>query len=123
MPPIIDYREALNDLARDAFQTAASKGFHNDDHPAEIDIPRKLALIHSEASEALDTLREPYDDDDLDPISGMTPMQEDDFTTEIADIIIRCLDLCASYELDIGDAVLNKMAKNQGRIFKHGKNF
>jgi NTP pyrophosphatase (non-canonical NTP hydrolase) len=122
--PIVNYAAALNELAAEISDTAEGKGFW--DYEAIGDdglIPTKLALVHSEVSEALAVHRNDYDDDDLDATTGMTPMQEDDFAEEVADIIIRCLDLVGYYGLDIGNIVLDKMEKNRGRPYRHGKRY
>jgi NTP pyrophosphatase (non-canonical NTP hydrolase) len=122
--PIVNYAAALNELAAEISDTAEGKGFW--DYEAIGDdglIPTKLALVHSEVSEALAVHRNDYDDDDLDATTGMTPMQEDDFAEEVADIIIRCLDVVGYYGLDIGNIVLDKMETNRGRPYRHGKRY
>lgn len=43
------------------------------------------------------------------------------FTEELADIIIRTLDLSGGLGIDIQLAVYNKMLANFDRPFKHGK--
>jgi NTP pyrophosphatase (non-canonical NTP hydrolase) len=40
--------------------------------------------------------------------------------SEIADIIIRCLDFSGEHGIDIESAVLEKMAFNKSRPFRHG---
>lgn len=67
-----------------------------------------LALLHSEISEALESLRE----DD-----------HENFAEELADIIIRAGDLAGTSEVDLQEEVAMKMAENKGRDYKHGKNF
>ena len=71
----------------------------------------------SELAERLETLRKnPTKQDEHCP----------DFLNleiECADLIIRCLDFCGRRNLRIGEAVVAKMKYNEGREFKHGKNF
>lgn len=43
--------------------------------------------------------------------------------SEMADIVIRVMDFCEAWGIDLGDAVLEKMAYNRTRPFKHGKQF
>lgn len=71
----------------------------------ETKVPSVIALIHSEASEALEAFRK----DDLE-----------NFSEELADIVIRVLDCAAGLEIDIDDAVAKKLEKNRGRGYRHG---
>lgn len=122
--PIVNYAAALNELANEIGDTAEGKGFWDYDTIGDDGlIPTKLALVHSEVSEALAVHRDDYDDDDPDVHTRMTPMQEESFTEELADILIRVLDLAGYYDLDIGNSVLDKMEKNRGRPYRHGKRY
>jgi len=67
-------------------------------------VPAALCLIHSELSEALECYR------DNKPIGE-----------ELADTLIRTLDLAAKLDIDIGTEIENKMKKNKSRPFKHGR--
>jgi NTP pyrophosphatase (non-canonical NTP hydrolase) len=40
--------------------------------------------------------------------------------TELADIIIRVLDICANWGIDISAAIADKMAYNETRPYRHG---
>lgn len=66
---------------------------------------RLLALIHSEVSEAVEEVR----------VGDRVK-----FTEELADVIIRTLDLSVGLGLDIGSAVVQKIEKNQKRGQRHG---
>ncbi len=68
-------------------------------------VPAIIALIHSEASEALEDFRE---------------ANLDHFGEECADIIIRVLDLTAGLEIDIEKEIMTKLEKNKHRGYKHG---
>lgn len=119
------YGDALNELAKDIYEVADSKGFWDEPFTDDniLTVPAKLALVHGEADEALEVHREAYNDGEEDPISHLTPMQEDDLTEELADIVIRVLDLAGSYDLDIGNTLVAKVEKNRGRPHKHGKRY
>jgi NTP pyrophosphatase (non-canonical NTP hydrolase) len=64
----------------------------------------RLALIHSEVSEAMEGDRKNLQDDKL-PHRAMREV-------ELADAIIRIFDLAGAYGMDIGGALVEKMAFN-----------
>lgn len=76
---------------------------------------QKLALVTTETSEHVEAIRKP---DVPSALEGYTAEEE-----ECADQIIRLLDFAAQYKLRIGAAIIAKMAKNEGRPYKHGKEF
>lgn len=115
--------DTLDDLAEAIYDNSENKGFWEEDADHLLEIPRKLALVVSEVVEALDVHRDSYDDSTPDAVIGMTPMQEDDFTEELADIIIRTLDIAGAYGLDLGNAVVAKIEKNLSRPPKHNKRY
>ncbi len=121
--PLIDYGQALDDLAREAAEITEAKGFLDNDFDELSQVFVKAALIGTEVSELLAVHRDAYDDDEEDPISRMTPAQEDDFVEELADIFIRGFDLAGYLELPLGAAVIAKMQKNRSRPKKHGKRY
>lgn len=105
----------LNDLARQCHEMAVSKGWYD----TERSFPELIALMHSELSEALEDYRSYGWENDEGPKwhDGEKPVGAD---VELADCIIRILDTCAYYGLDIQGALDAKMAYNATRPYRHG---
>lgn len=121
----VAYADALNELALEVSEIAESKGFWDLEGVGENAlIPLKLALVNTEVAEALEAHRKGYDDDDPSHFSGMTPLQEEDFTEEVADAVIRLFDIIGFYGLsEFGNILVAKIEKNRTRPYLHGKRY
>jgi NTP pyrophosphatase (non-canonical NTP hydrolase) len=101
----------MNDLAKDIHEYAISKGWWNKDR----NIAEVLCLIHSEVSEALEDYRtgvmNTYYDVNKKPCG---------FPSELADIIIRVLDVSHFLHIDIDKEIKDKMDYNKTREYRHG---
>ena len=100
----LDFRMTLNEAAKRAHETARAKGFWDGDAG---DVCKKLLLIHAEVSEAAECHRA--------NILGAA--------TELADVLIRTLDLLYHMQVDVDKVVMDKMTYNDTREKLHGKKF
>lgn len=102
-------------LQQVCFTAAFNSGWHSDPKTGEAytleqrneRFPTKIALCHSELSEALEGHRKGLMDDKL----PHRPMAE----VELADTIIRCFDLGGAMGYDVGGAIAEKLAYNAKR--------
>lgn len=131
------FKTILNNFSREVAADVRNKGFHDDDIFMEnltyqpdpfrnqenkerfIQIwttNRKLAriaLIHSELSEAVEGIRKDANDDKI------TNRKADE--VELADALIRIGDYAGCYGMDLGGATVEKLIYNRSRPYKHNK--
>jgi len=72
-----------------------------------------IALVHSELSECLEAHRKSLPDSHLPQHKGVE--------VELADALIRILDMAAGFNLDVIGALKAKLIYNANRPYKHGK--
>jgi NTP pyrophosphatase (non-canonical NTP hydrolase) len=123
-PAMIDDRRDQFDEVREEFITTfgavqarhhgvmRSKGFWK----GEQNQGEKVALIHSELSEALEAIRSGYPRDPKCPEFG-------NLEVELSDAVLRIMDFAEAYQLPVAQALLAKLEYNATRPHKHGKSF
>ena len=121
----------ITELQALAYKQSADKGFH-DDEPTEgralLSLnAERIALMHSELSEALEELRAGRAaNETYYPIRAgnySPPFKPEGVPSEMADVVIRVLDFCGANNIDLESMITEKLAYNASRGHKHGKAF
>lgn len=107
-----DFMTAFSCMANSVHHNAVAHGWwESDRNDGEM-----IALMHSELSEALEYLRKGnHPSDHIPEFSGLEE--------ELADVVIRVMDMSAARNLRLAEAIVAKMEFNANRPYKHGKKF
>lgn len=119
--------KSINELVKEAHENAVNHGWWEEDRS----FGELIALMHSELSEALEDYRaglklneNRYFPDTTSPVFRLS---HDDqawkpcgIPSELADVVIRVMDACGRYGIDLERAITEKMAYNATRPHRHG---
>lgn len=112
-PDFLSKQTVFEVLQSAVYETAVSHGWWE----GEVNIPEKLALIHSEVSEAL----EEYRNGGVDAGTVYSAFgKPEGFGVELADTVIRIMDLCEHLNIDLAGLIVEKHEYNLTREWRHG---
>lgn len=106
---------SINETVEAVHKNAVDKGFW--DKPSGIGT--LIALVHSELSEALEEVRKGKPEN----LIYFKDSKPEGMPIELADAVIRIMDICGYYGIDLEDVIRIKHQYNQTRERKHGKRF
>ena len=104
---------SISELQKEVHQNAVDHGWWE----KEQDFGTLIALCHSELSEALEEVRNGH------PINETYISESgklEGVPSELADVVIRIMDLSEHYGIDLESAIIQKHEFNKSRSFKHG---
>lgn len=107
----LDFIGSFTITQANVYETAQAKGWYENGSPNE---GERIALMHSELSEALEAIRKDPDKPS-EHIPCFTGLEE-----ELADVVIRIMDFAQHKNLQVAQAILAKAAYNRTRPHKHG---
>jgi NTP pyrophosphatase (non-canonical NTP hydrolase) len=123
----------INTLSKVIHANAVAKGFYEEGTaPGAFNVSEKLMLVVSELAEAQEADRidrhSDYkaladDDQEIGFMHAFEKHVKNTYEDELADTVIRVLDLAAAQGIDLEKAIALKMRYNETRPHKHGKKY
>lgn len=113
----------LNELANEIHDNATEKGFWD----VRLSFAELIMLVVTELAEAVEADREDFWWDGGNPLNHNTEtfgrLIKNSCQDEISDAMIRLLDICGAYGIDIDSHIRAKMNYNSQRERLHGKRY
>lgn len=110
----------ITGLVERAHEQSVAAGWYLSAKKDQLATLARLALIHSEVSEATECVRE-----SADPAQWIEwenhKGKPEGLVIELADTVIRIADLCGWLGLDLEAAIAKKLDYNLSRPYRHGK--
>lgn len=112
-----NHESLINEVAQRVYEIAASKGFHDDERTPNR-VAQYCANLTGEVSELWEANRRgklwsQCDKNTSEPLSCAAE--------ELADIVIRAMDMAAALGVNLGHSIAVKSAYNETRERMHGK--
>lgn len=98
-------------LQAEARRWAGEKGWIDDRGVGDL-----MMLMVTELAEAYEEYRDWHEPAEIRIVAG----KPEGIPIELADVVIRILSFCGKFEIDLQEAVLQKMAFNETRPHRHG---
>jgi len=118
----VPWKHALNDISSCIREINTVNGWYDRNRTFGDD----TALLHSEVSEAFEAYRVHGTEDFTHrghvhtSGDGGLHCKPEGVGSELADVLIRLLDTCYRYDIDLGAELIRKLHYNQTRGYRHG---
>lgn len=116
-----EVEDQIDALAAECYRVAGEHGWWEEERT----FGEVIALMHSELSEALEEYRDGRSKMEIHYVESQTDygavtMKPEGIAVELADVLIRIFDFCGRYNVPLGRALVEKMAYNESRPYRHG---